>query len=102
MNIAIVAKFKDVETWEFDVYQTPTNVSYEIEKAEDPIDSYCQWVLKTYEPYHEEEEIYDDDTGAIIGKETIIRNPATEHIKELKDWIELTKKLGFEIEIYVR
>lgn len=84
---------KTVEEF-FTVWQTPTDVSYEIARSGDPIKAYCDWVLSVSKD--ERLEIYAEDDlfaeGPVIGYETY--NPGRDHIAELLQWVEMKEEVG--------
>lgn len=110
MNLHIIAerevlvvktKKKDVQSIEFGAWQTPTDVSYKIQKAADPIQAYKDWVLA--QSFDEEEPVYAEDDlwgeREPIGTETY--NAGKEHITDLDCWVEEAQDEGYDIEFHV-
>jgi hypothetical protein len=83
------------------VWQTPTNVTYEIVKAKDPIKAYFEWVLKVSEeetrPVYAEDDIFNEREP--IGQETFL--PGKVHIEELKICFDSLKKDGYTIKAII-
>lgn len=119
MNIQFIAtreiKYKDKSgSWKtttqddifYDVYQTPTNVSYVIHKSDNKVQAYIDWVKAISENWNEEVPVYDYDCEMdenfeypIIG--TKIVNPGEEHIKLFLEWVEAQETEGFTIQTEV-
>jgi len=111
MNIIFVAQREvtvnrtgktSVQEEEFDcVWQTPTNVSYDIKNSADPIQAYKDWVMTFSED--KEWPIYADD-DIWCEKEPIgfdIINDAKYHIERLENWIKVMEEEGFTIQVEV-
>lgn len=88
---------KDVQRIRFDCIQTPTKDSYEIERSENPIQAYREWVLNRFED--EVENVYADDDilceGEPIGTE--ITNYGKCHVQELEKWISSVEADGYVV-----
>ena len=90
-----------VETQQCDYqpWQTPTKVTYEILAAMLPVEAYKAWVMSISEDeqeaiYHESD-IYGDDP---IGYKTI--NVGKEECIHVDEWIEAVVTQGYELEFY--
>ncbi|NCD00347.1 MAG: hypothetical protein EOL95_11705 [Bacteroidia bacterium] len=105
MNLYVCARAKAIIannnkettiTNSFDLWQTPTKVTYACLESEDVAAAYISWVRSVSED--EKEPIYAPDDYLCendpIGYETI--NCGENHIKELLHWIK--EQDGFEIE----
>jgi hypothetical protein len=92
---------KSVQEEYFDEWQTPTKVSYEIEKSDNPIQAYKDWVMSISRD--EEVTVYAEDDilneGEPIGTKTV--NYGEYHIEQLNEWIEVYKNAGYEISVEV-
>lgn len=77
-----------------DVWQTPTNVTYEIHNSKDPVQAYVDWVLDGAEDFDESVDVYDDDDN-VIGRKIV--NLSKEHVKEFLEWVETMRNEGYEI-----
>lgn len=90
----------------FSLWQTPTNVTYEILALSTPeakVEAYVSWAKTRSVPY--EEEIYDysgelDDNYnyPVIGKKMV--DPIVEHEESLREFVESSYEEGFDIEFY--
>ncbi len=94
--VIVTSKKKTKITKSFDLWQTPTNVTYTCLESEDVAAAYIDWVRSVSED--EEEPIYAPDDYLCendpIGYETI--NVGERHIKCLLTWLK--EQDGFEIE----
>ena len=119
MNIQFIAtreiKYKDKSgSWKtttqddrfYDVYQTPTSVSYVIHKSDNKVQAYVDWVRTMSENWNEEVRVYDYDGEMtadfeyhIIG--TKIVNPRDDHIKLFLEWVDAKETEGFTIQTEV-
>lgn len=85
-----------VDEYDF-VWQTPTKVSYEIQKSNDPIQAYKDWVMTFSED--KKIPIYADD-DIRCEKEPIefeVVNDAKDQVQRFEDWIKLMEEEGFTI-----
>lgn len=111
MNIYIIAEREvlvektgkySIQRDEFGAWQTPDDVSYDIKKADDPIQAYKDWILA--QSFDEEEPVYADDDiweeREPVGMRTY--NTGKEHIAELDRWVEEVRDEGYEIKFHVR
>lgn len=85
----------------FDLYQTPTAVSYKLMEARDVEAAYKKWVVDEFsetvrEPIYSPDDLYEDNP---IGVEEI--NYATEHVADLERWVTRMKGEGYSIDWYV-
>ena len=119
MNIQFIAtceiKYKDKSgCWKtttqddrfYDVYQTPTNITYLIHESSNKIQAYVDWVRAISESWAGEVTIYDYNGGLtsdfeypIIG--TKILNPGDDHIKLFLEWVDAKETEGFTIQTEV-
>jgi len=114
MNIYIYAtreiSFKDkkgetqteTQATVFDALQTPTEVTYEIVKSNDPAQVYIDWVLRECS-VDEEWPVYAADDfmqeREPIGVEII--NGGKEHVEKFKQWMIWMEEKGYEIKYEV-
>ena len=110
MNVFISAEYpvRNLKTGEvrtlqetFDAWQTRTEDTYRIIRADNPIQAYCDWVLsKTKE---EKLELYAVDDvmseGPVVGYHTY--HPGKEHVAELLEWVERVESLGGTVKVGV-
>lgn len=84
----------------YDLYQTPTNVSFQIESSSDPLSAYLSWLRKVVIPY--ESDVYSDDDvwheKPPIGKKLVDDYDSISG--ELKEWIHSHELDGYRIEWY--
>jgi hypothetical protein len=92
---------KSVQEEYFDEWQTPTKVSYEIEKSDNPIQAYKDWVMSISEdtefPVFADDDIFGE--RGQIGTKTV--NYGEYHIEQLNEWIEVYQNAGYEISVEV-
>ena len=106
MNINIVASRKvqvlstgelDTQTYRPRVWQTPTEVSYNIQTSTDPLQAYKDWVLSVSKDetvlIYAEEDLFCD--GKPVGFR--ICNSGKDHIAELEDELEHLRSCGYVI-----
>lgn len=78
----------------FDAWQTPTEETYEIVHSDDPIKSYCDWVLSVGKeekrPRYSEYDAFEE--GPVVGYDTY--HPGKEHVAELMEWVERMREIG--------
>jgi len=114
MNIYIyatrVVSFKDkkgktlaeTQATVFDALQTPTEVTYEIVKSNNPAQVYIDWVLRECS-VDEQWPVYADDDfmqeRAPIEVEII--NRGKEHVEKFKQWMIWMEESGYEIKYEV-
>lgn len=103
-EILIVGTGETDYQWErFDVWQTPTNVSYSLLNSENPIESYINWVNERGKTLIREVPVYDPNDifceGEPIGTE--LYDPAKEHIDELRKWLTMIEKGKYKLEFEV-
>lgn len=78
----------------FRAWQTPTDETYKIVRSDDPIKSYCDWVLSVSKEKQLERYAPDDifNEGPVIGYDTY--HPGKEHVAELMEWVENMREIG--------
>ena len=91
-----------VQTVNFDAWQTPTNVTYEIVKSADPRKAYINWILAKRSQDEEvliyaEDDIFEEQTP--VGKKTY--NPGKEHVEKFLEWIREVEEEGYTIKFEV-
>lgn len=111
MNIAFSASRKiyipsidkhDVQTTYFKgVWQTPTEVSYKIKAAPDPMQAYRGWVLRLsseqQEPIYGPDDVFNE--GPIVGYETF--HPGKLHLEDFDSWLSKMRDEGYTVEVEV-
>jgi hypothetical protein len=110
-KIIIISTGKeDIQTAEFENdWQTPTDVSYSIAEAEDPVQAYKDYLLSIAEGYDYKQIEYDDKVEAnrwlFSGDSTAMNQPAhhfikgnriLDHIENFDAWIESCRKCGYD------
>lgn len=95
-----VIKTNRVSTQEiqFDEFQTPTRVTYEIMASEDRAQAYKEWVLRECSrdeefPIYAEDDVFGE--GDPVGVE--IYNAGKEHIEKFEEWLKMCEEEGFEV-----
>lgn len=78
----------------FHAWQTPTDETYKIVRSDDPIKSYCDWVLSVSKEERLERYAPDDifSEGPVVGYDTY--HPGKEHVAELLEWVENMREIG--------
>lgn len=112
MSAKIEAKDKKGKTHtickRFNLWQTPTEVSYEIMKQEDKLAAYCNWVIKsdkldTIEKYlGTPEEILEKEYNWACPDYLAYYSAGHEHITKLRKAIDEYLEEGYELEFYVQ
>ena len=78
----------------FPAWQTRTEDTLRIVRADNPIQSYCDWVLS--ETKEEKLELYAVDDvmseGPVVGYDTY--HPGKEHVAELLEWVARMEEIG--------
>jgi hypothetical protein len=114
MNILIAATRKitfkkkngkrsgEVQTVNFDAWQTPTKATYEILAAQNPAQAYIDWILCNCSldrevPVYEEDDIF----GGVMPVGTEIINEGKEHVEHFRDWVERVEEEGFTVKFDV-
>lgn len=86
------------QTIDFREWQTPTRVTWEIMRSEDPIQAYKDWILRECS-HDEEEDVFEEDDifgeGEPIGKR--IYNAGKEHIAEFEEWLKMCAEEGYVV-----
>jgi len=86
-----------IQSENFSVYQTPTQITYDILASDDKAQSYRDWVNSISKD--EEMEVYADDIfeeNEPVGK--TVYNPWKEHIAEFDAWLSDKAAEGYDIE----
>lgn len=93
---------QETQTKQVFVFQTPTEVSYEILESSDPIAVYCDYVLSVSEETTIDIYSVNDffQECEPIGTETFHRGK--DHIEELMQDIQSLKESGYKIKFDVR
>ena len=95
--------FKPIFLW-----QTPTEVSYEIMEQEDKLEAYCQWIIKTDlldtigEYTGTPEEIWNKEFNAAEYDRFYYYSGGYIHAKKVKEEIQDYISRGFEIRYYIQ
>lgn len=88
------------ETINFDLWQTPTSVTYDILDQENKLQAYIDWVKSISEdrqwPIYAEDDIFGERDP--IGYETV--NDGDIQIEYLREWIKLCEEGDFTVEWY--
>jgi hypothetical protein len=89
----------DTQVEKFSTWQTRTATTYKILGSDDPITAYCEYILTLSED--EEEPVYAPDDVFCEQKPigTRIYNPAKEHVKDFKEWINLVEENGYTVKL---
>ena len=109
MNLYVEAKLECIiaktgetifTTDEFDLYQTPTKITYKLLAENNTLEAYCDWVLSLFED--EEIDVYEPEDflhkKSPIGKRVV--NYGKDHVKELKEWYTDLEDKGYKIEFF--
>lgn len=89
----------DVQTIQYDVRQTPTDVTWAIKESADPVQAYREWVLansreEAYEIYAYDDVFQERDP---VGYETY--NPGEIHIADFDAWVKMCDENGYTIQV---
>jgi len=92
----------DTQSVRFEVYQTPTSVSYEIASSENPAEAYAAWVLKERSrdeqvPVYGEDDVFGDEDP--VGYRTY--NEGREHVQEFRTWCADMELQGYTVKFEV-
>ncbi len=110
MNIYISAErevvttksgIKDTQVITFDCWQTPTKVTYQILETDNPLQAYMDWVMEQSEDYSTPD-YADNDIfckGPIIGH--TVYNPAKDHVKDLKAWVDEVSSKDYTVNVEI-
>jgi len=108
MNIAFVATReiqvvktgeRDIQSFSFEVWQTPTDVTYQIARADDSIQAYKDWVMSHDGCVFTSMIFAEDDPfeeGEPIGEEIV--DPRVDHLAELDQWLRVMEQGGWVVE----
>ena len=84
----------------FNLWQTPTDVTYAILETDNPHSAYIKWVLELRNvrtiPRYAPNDFFQE--GEIVGYDTYC--PEDNHINELATWHKAMTDGGYEIEFY--
>lgn len=94
-------QFIEPQTITFELYQTPTRVTYAIMASDNPIQAYKDFVISKFwheyeEPVYAEDDIWEE--GKPIGTRTVCH--ADEHIREFDTFIAKCQNEGYTLEFY--
>ena len=107
MNLYVTAKrdilvvktgLPDVQYADFDLWQTPTDITHQIMSTTDKVVAYCDWVLENSVDEDISTVEYDDELEPIRVVESFIYNAGKEHVSEFMSWIEKMDSTGYTIE----
>tara|TARA_B100000700_G_scaffold252166_1_gene283513 strand:- start:1613 stop:1957 length:345 start_codon:yes stop_codon:yes gene_type:complete len=90
---------EEVQTVNFNQWQTPTKVTEEILGSENPLQAYIDWVKKSWKDevqYLDEEDKIWLDTD----KDYIVTNNAKEHLEELEKFLNEVKEGQYKLDIF--
>jgi hypothetical protein len=88
----------DTQTSVFSVWQTPTEVTNQIARADDPIQAYKDWVMADEGCVHTQLIFAEDDLleeGEPVGEETV--DPRVGHLAELDQWLRVMAQGGWAV-----
>lgn len=89
------------QTISFDALQTPTKVSYEIQKSADPQQAYIDWALSyskpTPMPIYADDDLFGE--GQPIDHELYC--PYLEHVARFREWIAECEQNGYTVKVEV-
>jgi hypothetical protein len=92
----------DIQTIQFSAFQTPTLITYEIIKSNDPRQAYIDWVLKNFS-LDEVVYIYEEDD--LFGEKppvgTKMYNAAKEHVENFLKWMTEVEEEGYTVKFEV-
>lgn len=85
-----------IQTEHIDLWQTPTEISYEIQDSDNKLEAYGKWVLSISKD--EEEDIFEADdifcAGKPVRKNTF--NSGKSHMENLVEYIRFLEAEGYE------
>ena len=92
----------DTQSVRFEVYQTPTSVSYEIVNSADPAEAYAAWVLKERSrdeevPVYGEDDVFGDEDP--VGYRTY--NAGEDHVRDFRTWRADMELQGYTVKFEV-
>ncbi len=88
---------KDQQTDSFDLWCTPSDVTYNALSSKGTKEFYVNWVRKLDSKAVELVYAEDDTWESSVPIGTIERNYSLEHIKELEEWIAERESAGYDI-----
>ena len=92
----------DTQTTEFDVWQTPTRVTWDImnpESVDLRLQAYRDWVISACEDEIENVYAEDDPFQECNPVGTVVINFGRDHISKLDEWLRLVELEGWEVEV---
>ena len=92
----------DTQSVQFEAYQTPSAVSYEIVGSENPAEAYAAWVLKERSedeevPIYGEDDVFGDEEP--VGYRTY--NAGREHVRDFRTWLAGMEEGGYTVKFEV-
>ena len=88
----------EVQKTRFETWQTPTEITRNINCADDPVQAYKDWVMTfsedVEEPIFDENDLWEE--GEPVG--SWIRNDAKAHIAEFDQWLAAMERGGWIVE----
>lgn len=91
---------KSTQRLNFGLWQTPTDITYEILESTNVKQAYIDWVksnssVEKYPIYAADDVLCDGDP---VGYEDV--NAGEDHVNELNEWIKSCEDEGYEIEFF--
>ncbi len=90
---------EEIQTINFNQWQTPTKVTEEILDSENPLQAYIDWVKKSWK-----DEVHyldkEDNAWYETYKDKVIINHAKEHLEELETFLNEVKEGQYELDIF--
>lgn len=84
------------------LWQTPTDVTHKILKAENKFDVYAEWVMSIRRDY--EENVYASFEDRIARRNPIgtrVVHEGKDHLREIENWMNDAEADGYELEFYM-
>lgn len=95
--LVLATNRRETQSTYFEAYQTPTRVTYAIEKSDNPTQTYIEYVESFGQeitvPRYAEDDPFE--MGDPIGQDTY--NLALDHIEEFKEWLAMCEKSGYTV-----
>jgi hypothetical protein len=89
---------RDTQRLVYDVWQTPTDITYQIARASDPIQAYKDWVMAGDGCVYTSMIFAEDDPfeeGEPIGEEIV--DPRVDHLADFDAWVEEMSQNGWVV-----
>lgn len=89
---------RDTQRLVYDVWQTPTDITYQIARVSDPIQAYKDWVMSDDGCVYTRYDFAEDDPfelGESIGEEIV--DPRVDHLAELDQWLRDMEQGGWAV-----